>query len=507
MTELIDESSQPGGPQPEIRSRVGSTLVRVLPDRTSVAATVVLWTPMLGWLLLFQPGMVSPDSLSAWRQVLSGTWTDAHPPLYTAGMGLSHALLSSPVLLGGAQSLLLAAGIVAASRSLVRFGAPRSGVIVAATLLALSPMIGAFSVSLWKDVPYAGAFLFAAARSIDLVTARLERRRPIRQTVSLAIWAALVVLLRQNGVLLVAALFLTLIVVLPGQRRRLVAGLVGAIAVLAVAKAVVYPLAGIRPADSNASMANLLHDIAAHVAEDPAALTPSDRALLEQLGPIETWTDAFSRTRCWSQNWQFDPAFRWEEIPPVRTRLLALWARLAVADPLVEVRNRACVAAIAWSPYPVGPTYTVERSVAPNHDGLIAATVSPELTRMARELLADLDSQPAQSLLWRAPAWMMLAAASVAIAAFRARRALVAAVIVPLGAFVLSVAPVVPSQDARYMIPALMFAVLLLPTAWRTPRSTDRHRPEDQGLMDRRRPRIQRPTGGVDRASAQSSAG
>lgn len=450
-----------------------STLRSLLPDRTAVLSTVALWLPMFGWLLLFQPGMVSPDSLSVWNQVRTGVWTDAHPPLYTAAMWVSRAITGDPSLLTALQGLLLAAGIVACARSLIRLGAPRIGTAVVATVLAWSPMIGAFSVSLWKDVPYAGAFLFAAARSVDLITAHLRGAASTRAVVSLAVWSSALVLLRQNGFLLVGVLLVGLIVGLPGRRRQLLICLACPILVLAVAKFVVYPAVGIRPADSNVTIANLLHDIAAQIDRDPDALRPHERAALEQLAPLEVWSSTFRTSGCWSQNWQFDPRFRWDRVSAVRGRLVKTWARLALEHPIVELRNRACVSAIAWSPFPVGPSYTVERAVAPNDDGLKLQSISDAATSRAVDLLTELDRQPAQAVLWRAPGWMLLAAASVATAAFRARRPILLMVLLPLGAFVASVAPVVPSQDARYMMPALMLAVLMLPVGWRRPAPTD----------------------------------
>lgn len=211
----------------------------------------------------------------------------------------------------------------------------------------------------------------------------------------------------------------------------------------------------------------MLHDVAAQVAADPAALSPEDRSTLERIAPLPDWIRAYRESGCSSQNWQFDPAFRWDELSRVRTRLAGLWARLALEHPAREIRTRACVAAIVWSPVPVGTTYTVERSVAPNDDGLHLDSVDDGATKAAVKVLDALDRPPLQSVFWRPAGWMLLATLSVSMAAWRARRALVAACLVPLAAFVVSVAPFNPSQDARYMFPALLLAVMLVPTAWR----------------------------------------
>jgi len=423
---------------------------------------------MLGWLLLFQPGMVSPDSLNVWRQARGVPWTDAHPPLYTALMWLSAQTTSSPALLAAGQGLLLAAGIVSCARALVRFGVPKVAVAVPAVALAWSPMVGAFSISLWKDVPYAGVFLFASARTVDLVDARLHSRTSPNALRSLVAWLCVLALLRQNGIVVAVALLLGLLCILPAQRVRLMVGVACVIATLVTAKFVVYPTFRVRPAVSNANFANVLHDVAAQLSDDPHVLEPDERAALERIAPIPEWVRAYRSSGCWSQNWQFDPAFRWSRLGTVRSDLMGTWLRLTTTHPMVELRNRACVSAIAWSPFPVGPTYTVERSVAPNDDGLRLGSVDDDATAAAVDVLDQLDRPELQILFWRAPGWMLVAAASVATAALRDRRWLVFAVLLPLAAFTLSVAPFNPSQDARYMFPALIYAVMLVPTGWRT---------------------------------------
>ena len=141
-------------------------------------------------------------------------------------MWLSSRLVDSPALVTLAQSLLLACGIVACGRGLVRLGVPPVATVVASVLVAWSPMVGAFSVSLWKDVPYAAVFLLASARTLDLVQARLSGDRNRPAVVSLTAWLIPLTLLRQNGLILAVALMAGLIATIPGHRRWLGIGLV-----------------------------------------------------------------------------------------------------------------------------------------------------------------------------------------------------------------------------------------------------------------------------------------
>jgi hypothetical protein len=453
------------------RDRIRAALSGIRrPDRASVLLTAAVALPMLVWLALYQPGMMSPDSVGMWQQAVNGGWTDGHPPIYTAALWVASETVGSPWLVTVAQSLLLAASMVAVGRASTRLGVPRNWAVVPVVVLAISPMVGAFAISVWKDVPYAAVFLFAGARTVDLVTARLADRDPTPLLVPLTGWLVLAALLRQNG-LVMAVVLLVAVASLLGPGRRRFAAVAGAtvVVVLVGAKAVVYPALEVAPSPPNASVANVLHDLAAHVAADDGALSDEQLDVLEQLAPLDEWERAYGSTGCWSQNWQFDEAFDWDRIPELRSELLGAWTSAAVADPATLVRNRMCVAAIVWSPWPLGPAYTVERSVAPNSDGLVGATVWEGGTDAADDVLGAADGGAAPALLWRAPLWMLLAAVAAAVAARRQRRPALLAVVAPLVALVAAVLPFNPSQDARYMFPGLLLAVLLLPVALRRP--------------------------------------
>ena len=150
------------------------------PSRGSVLATGLVWLPMLVWYAAFRPGIMSADSVAIYEMAKHGHWLDLHPPAYIAAMWVSTTLIGSPSLLTLGQSLFLAAGIVAVARALLRLGVPRSPVYITTAIVALLPMVGAFSVSLWKDVPYAANFLFIGAAVIDLTRSRWDHDLPSR---------------------------------------------------------------------------------------------------------------------------------------------------------------------------------------------------------------------------------------------------------------------------------------------------------------------------------------
>jgi hypothetical protein len=422
---------------------------------------------MLWWFAALRPGLMSADSLESWAQATGSPWIDLQPPLYTAAMWVSDALVGSPSLLTLGQSLLLASSIVATGLALVRVGTDRRIVVPLCAVVVCTPMVGAFSVSLWKDVPYTAALMFVVARLIDLAGARaagddLAARSLLRP---IAAWSALGVGLRQNGILVVSVLFVILWACLPSLRRRAVSGLLVSIAVLAVMRLVAYPLLDVQGGPANSQVSTFLHDVASVAGRDPGALDDGDRALLERVAPVQVWGDAWRRFGCYSANWQYSLEFDWRRIDGRQRDYVRLWLELLRENPRAVVGNRGCAGAVAWRPDNHGVLYTVSRGIDGNDLGLRTVPVVSGWNDMAVDVLDALDDPDVQWIAWRAPGWLYLTYVVVGAAAWRRRQpSLVLPLALPVS-LQLSVAVLNPAQDARYLVAGLLAAWLVLPLA------------------------------------------
>jgi hypothetical protein len=375
-------------------------------------------------------------------------------------MWLSDALVDSPALLTLGQSLLLAGSIVAVGLALVRVGVDRRIVAAGGALVALTPMVGAFAVSLWKDVAYTASLLFVVARLLDVARQPDDAGPAVR---SIGAWSVLAVLLRQNGILVIGPVLAVLLLVLRTRRRPVAVVLVAAVAALGVAKLVVYPVLDVAPGPPHAEVSTLLHDIASVAGRDADALDGADRALLAEVAPVDAWAEGWRRFGCQSANWQYGPEFDWSAVEGRESSYVRLWVELLVENPRAVLGNRSCVGAVAWRPDGTGVLYTVSRGIDPNGFGLATTPVVDGWNEVAIDVLDALDDPSVQWLAWRAPGWLYVTYAVVGLAAWRRRRP---AILLPLAvpvALQLSVAALNPAQDARYLMAGLVGAWLLLP--------------------------------------------
>lgn len=448
------------------RGRCARSVREQLPSRASLLATLLLWLPLLLWFAAFRPGIMSADSLAVWGQANGARWVDVQPPLYTAAMWASDRIVGSPSLLTLGQTLLLASALAAMAMSVVRAGANTALCWTLAGALVVSPMVGAFSVSLWKDIPYVAALLFIGARLVDVTVALIYDGRPAvdRALRRLVGWSVLAVLLRQNGIVLVAVLFAALLVALRGSRRIVLVGGLGILGVLAGAKLVVYPALDVAPAPEHSPIAIQLHDIAAVTAEAPQVLEAHDRELLGRVAPLEDWAAQYRLYGCDSANWQFESAFDWNGAVGYRSEFVSLWFEVLTDASGVVARNRLCVTAIAWHPGVRGDMYTVSRGIDPNDQGLTTIPVISGLNDIAIDVI-DLSERHASWFLWRGVVWVYLAYAALVVTVVRTRLCAYGLPIVMLIALQLSVMPFNPAQDARYMTGGLVLGGLLIPLA------------------------------------------
>ena len=284
---------------------------------------MLAWLPLLVAYSAYRPGIMSADSLKMWGEARAGVISDFSSALYGAAALTAYRATGTPSIITLTQSLLLASSVVAVGYSLRRLAVPTRWIVLASVALMVTPMVGAFSVSLWKDIPYAAFYLLLAAATLRVVAAWMENdEAALRHGTWLMAGAAFAaMLLRQNGVFLIAATFAILAVGLPGVRRHLLLALLATLVAYGGTKALLYPALGVVEPPGYATAGTLVHDIASVVAGTPSQLirttwTGSTPSAMSAFG--RPTTTAVPSDRCTTT-----PACRW--IPPASmSRALSL---------------------------------------------------------------------------------------------------------------------------------------------------------------------------------------
>ncbi|MFI6453868.1 hypothetical protein ACIBF6_20185 [Streptosporangium amethystogenes] len=448
---------------------------------------------LLGWWLALHPGLMSPDSVTYVAHVTTGPWVAGQSVAYDALLGLSLRVTGdlSPVTL--AQTAAMAAALAHLAGALRSLGVRGRGLLAALGCAVLSPPLGAFTVTMWKDVPFTVCAVLAAGTAVRLATGPAAVRHAsgtrdtFRNRVFKGGWtwdprlAALgaelagLGLFRNNGFLVALIAAILLLPLLPAARRPLAAVAAAAVATPLLLLGAGYPAMGIAPPSRSFAYQTVFGDLAVAYGERPRLFDREQRSLLATIAPLRAWRrGATCQTMA---RVFFDPAFSHSRAEQRISDVLDLWRGLLVRAPGVILSARVCRAALAWqvgstSGEPGGELYRFslrDPRLPDGWEGTPAASAMRQRPFSADLRAAGLSALDASTvrqlewLLWRAPFWCYLGYAAAALAWRRtgSGAALAGAAVVAgqqLGVILTNTAP-----DFRFMVAPIFIGVLFVP--------------------------------------------
>ncbi|MFI7698388.1 hypothetical protein [Nonomuraea sp. NPDC049480] len=440
-------------------------------------ATFLIIQAVLGcWWAAFYPGLFSRDSVLYLSHTVVGPWVSDHSVLYDALLWLSFTKTGDLGAVTFAQTTAMAGALTFLAQSLKALGAPRKLTTAVAVLLPLAPPVGAFSVTLWKDVPFTICVVAVAG-----VCARFAARRRVTGP-GLAGFGTLLLalgLFRANGFLVAGVAVVALVLIVKTMRVRLL--LVGTfVAALPLALTnLVLPQAGIAAPSKTYVYHTAFGDIAVAFRDRPDLFSDRDKALMASVAPLTRW---WWGGTCYTINpliWRSD--FSWQQADAHAGELLDLWKRLLVEQPRLIVDARLCRGAIAWKPVqdPLmtgGATYRFSRrptadsyvgpDAVPDFPGRWVYSLRPlslELNQVADPWLTAALAPEYDWVLWRGASWAYLSYLAVALGALARRNRYVIGVAAVVAGQQLAIMANISAQDFRYMASPIFIGALLVP--------------------------------------------
>ena len=237
-------------------------------------AALVLCLAALG---LFWPGVAMYDSVAQYGQVLSGEFTDWHPPIMARLWSVLHASLggtSAPMLVLQMALYWVGLGLMAAALAQAR--KTRCGIAVLA--IGLMPLFLGWQGTVLKDAQMLGAML-AAVGVVGWWRLR-GLRVPGWAWLIMAVLLGYATLVRANAVFATVAL----IVMLVGPRNWWARGVVALVAVgvvLAVSPWINHGLLG--ASDSGVAQTEAIYDLSAIAVRAPGVPIGLSRAAVETI--------------------------------------------------------------------------------------------------------------------------------------------------------------------------------------------------------------------------------
>jgi len=190
----------------------------------------IFWTMFLTsfiifflWLLGQWPGMMTNDSFDSWQQIKTLKFSNFHPYVFTLYILVLTQILNSPAMVGLFQILIVSALGSYIFYFLIKEGLNFILVIPFFIAFIFSPLVGAYNIVIWKDIPFSILIVFWAFYMYYLCYRKVYssyEQFSFKKVLLLSFLLILLCLIRHNGI--VYLIFLPLIIgllrVMPRKR-------------------------------------------------------------------------------------------------------------------------------------------------------------------------------------------------------------------------------------------------------------------------------------------------
>ncbi|HBG55846.1 MAG TPA: hypothetical protein DDW99_06250 [Ruminococcaceae bacterium] len=293
------------------------------------------WIPCL---LLYYPGNISPDSVACLiRAAGEAPLFNQQPVLYILSMRpflLLAGAAGKSRSFGAALFLLFQAAAMAAMLGylpawLMRKGCRTWVVLPVMAYFILNPVFPMYSVTMWKDVPFAGVMLLYLLQLFDIVESGGQKLRSPRALARFLALNVLLCFLRNNGYYVVLVTLAVLAVVYRKFWKRLVPAFLAVAVAVPVVQGPVYRLCGVRPSPFAESVGIPLQQIGYTVAHG-GALTAAQAAFLNRLLPLDEMKRAYNPFT--SNDIKFHKDFDGRFLEEHKSEFLKVWAEMLPAN-------------------------------------------------------------------------------------------------------------------------------------------------------------------------------
>ena len=381
-------------------------------------------------LLIFWPGIMSNDAMGQWTQGVSGQYNDWQSGFHALLLAGLMRVWYSPAFIAILQILCFALTVAWGLKTLQEYGAPRIVLWGISVLFAALPTNGILSITLWKDIPYAIAFLWLTVIIVKIVLSKADCARRGINWVWLGSAAFLVAIFRHNGVAAAAVCLLALLAVYRKYWKPFLGTILVALLLFLGIKGPLYSSVNMNQTNIGQSNLVYLHHIAAHLAAG-TRLEPEESAYLESFMPLKDWDYRCCYVGTISYDNSFDRQSFLSSTPQNRELAFSLFAR----EPLVDISHAFCAGELAWK-FENSACYMKSSHgintwqpgkvdwIGPNDAGLDDHSLLPGLVDPFALYLRNFGFLDDMLVFWLRPAfWLYLAAFSTAVLVVRRKDA------------------------------------------------------------------------------------
>ena len=315
----------------------------------------IIFIAYVPYFLAHFPGLATPDSLT---QILQGVGiydlTNHHPVLHTAIIGIFMKIGGvlenyniGIALYSIIQMLSVSAIFAYAVYYMVKKNVPVILRAIALIYYAFYPVHSIYSITLWKDIPFALCMLLFTIILIELIQNKEEFFKLKKNIILFTVSMIFVILFRNNGLYVV---LLTMPFVLVFARKYYKPLLISFFIVIlfysVLWKGIVFKAFNIQEGSIVEALSVPMQQIARVVNSKEEKLTDEEKEQIHKFWPIDNLGDIYDPRLSDNVKWSADA----EQLKENKGEFIELWLKLFVKYPVTYVESFLCNSYGYWYP-------------------------------------------------------------------------------------------------------------------------------------------------------------
>ena len=322
----------------------------------------VAWIP---YFLNYYPGVITPDSMGQMCQSLGiNTLTNHHPIFHTflisipMNIGKMIGNYNAGVAIFSVLQMLFISGIFSfAIYYMAKRNVDKRIRILTLLFFAFYPINGLYSITMWKDIPFAACMIIFIIMMIELAINSEHFMKSKLKVVLLAISMILLILFRNNGLYVVFLTIPFLFIFLRKYYKKLIVVTCIVLSFYVIWKGAVFSIFNIKEGSSREALSIPLQQFARMMKNDADKLTDDEKARIYKYLPVENLGELyFPQISDPVKNNFDDEAFKEDKIGFIK-----LWVKLCLKCPRTAVESFLCNCYGYW--YPEAIHWVVGREV------------------------------------------------------------------------------------------------------------------------------------------------
>jgi len=326
---------------------------------------IFIFIAYIPYFLTYYPGNLTPDSMDQISQSLGLTELKNHHPVFHT------SIISIPMMIGSAlnnhnlgvaifsiMQMLFVSGIFAFSIYYMRKkGLPLGIRVLTIIFYAIYPVHGLYSITMWKDIPFAVIMLVFTIFITRMSTEKEQFFNKKRNLILTAIIMILVVLFRNNGIYVLFLLFPFAMVFFKKYYKKIILVFAITFLVYFLWKSVVFKIFNISDGSVREALSIPLQQIARTVREHQDSLTEKEKNEISNFFIDDNIGKLYSSRLSDPVKSNFDDEYFKEN----KIDFIKLWIGLFFKYPLTYVESFLCNSYGYW--YPEASNWVTARGI------------------------------------------------------------------------------------------------------------------------------------------------